>query len=68
MNGWRSLRSYTWTLENNILNLTKNDDPCSQGLRTANLIDQLWYSCRPTNVEAMITDHWQKPVGCDLTD
>lgn len=56
---------YNWKLEDGSLILTELDDPCSQGLRAANLIDQPWLSCRPPNLEAMITDHWQKPAGCD---
>jgi hypothetical protein len=56
---------YTWKLEDGSLTLSEVDDPCSQGLRAANLIDQPWLSCRPPNAEAMITDHWQKPEGCD---
>lgn len=57
--------SYSWTLEAGVLILTEIDDPCSQGLRAANLTDQPWLSCQPPNVEAMITDHWQKPEGCN---
>lgn len=57
--------SYSWTLDEGVLTLTEIDDPCSQGLRAANLTDQPWLSCQPPNVEAMITDHWQKPEGCD---
>jgi hypothetical protein len=57
--------SYSWALEEGVLTLTEIDDPCSQGLRAANLSDQPWLSCQPPNVEAMITDHWQKPKGCD---
>lgn len=56
---------YKWKLEEGVLIFTEVDDPCSQGLRAANFIDQPWLSCRPPNVEAMITDHWQKPDGCD---
>lgn len=56
---------YTWKLEDGSLILLEVDDPCSQGLRAANLIDQPWLSCRPPNTEAAITDHWQKPKGCD---
>ncbi|HEX6271281.1 MAG TPA: hypothetical protein VFZ43_13670 [Anaerolineales bacterium] len=56
---------YSWKLQDSSLILTEVDDPCSQGLRAANLIDQPWLSCRPPNLEAMITDHWQKPTGCD---
>jgi hypothetical protein len=59
---------YKWKLEDGVLTFTEVNDPCSQGLRAANLIDQPWLSCRPPNVEAMITDHWQKPEGCDLQD
>lgn len=60
--------SYSWTLEGGVLTLTEIDDPCSQGLRAANLTDQPWLSCQPPNVEAMITDHWQKPQGCDPSE
>lgn len=56
---------YTWTLEEGSLILAEADDPCSQGLRAANFVDQPWLSCRPPNTEAAITDHWQKPEGCD---
>jgi hypothetical protein len=56
---------YAWKLEEGALTLTEVDDPCSQGLRAANFIDQVWLSCRPPNTEAAITDHWQKPEGCD---
>jgi hypothetical protein len=60
--------TYTWKLEDGALTLIEEDDPCSQGLRAANLTDQPWLSCRPPNVEAGITDHWQKPLGCDPND
>ena len=56
---------YTWTLEDGTLTLKEVDDPCSQGLRATNFVDQPWLSCRPPNMEAAITDHWQKPEGCD---
>lgn len=56
---------YTWKLEEGVLTLSEVDDSCSQGLRATNLIDQPWLSCRPPNAEAAITDHWQKPEGCD---
>jgi hypothetical protein len=59
---------YKWRLEDGVLILAEIDDPCSQGLRAANLADQPWLSCMPPNVEAMITDHWQKPHGCDPQD
>jgi hypothetical protein len=60
--------SYSWVLEEGVLTLTEIDDPCSQGLRAENLTDQPWLSCQPPNVEAMITDHWQKPEGCDPSE
>jgi len=56
---------YTWKVEEGALVLVEVDDPCSQGLRAANLTDQPWLSCVPPNVEAKITDHWPKPQGCD---
>ncbi|MBN1451665.1 MAG: hypothetical protein JW963_11670 [Anaerolineales bacterium] len=60
--------SYSWTLDGGVLTLTEIDDPCSQGLRAANLTDQPWLSCQPPNVEAMVTDHWQKPQGCEPSE
>jgi hypothetical protein len=59
---------YTWKLEGGALTLTEVDDLCSQGLRAANLVDQPWLSCSPPNTEAAITDHWQKPAGCDPSE
>jgi hypothetical protein len=56
---------YSWKLEDGELRLTEINDPCSQGLRAANLTDQPWLSCKPPTTEAKITDHWQKPTGCD---
>ncbi len=56
---------YTWKLDEGALILTEVNDPCSQGLRAANLTDQPWLSCDPPTIEAKITDHWQKPIGCD---
>ncbi|MBM3143957.1 MAG: hypothetical protein FJ010_03095 [Chloroflexi bacterium] len=56
---------YAWKLKDGVLTLAEIDDPCSQGLRAANLTHQPWLSCRPRNLEAMISDHWQKPQGCD---
>ena len=56
---------YKWKLEEGVLTFTEVNDPCSQGLRAANFIDQPWLSCRPPNAEAAITDHWMKPEGCD---
>jgi hypothetical protein len=56
---------YQWKLEDGVLTFIEIDDPCSQGLRAANLTDQPWMSCDPPNIEAKITDHWQKPSGCD---
>jgi hypothetical protein len=56
---------YRWEVEDGALTFIEVDDPCSQGLRAANLTHQPWLSCEPPNVEAKITDHWQKPEGCD---
>jgi hypothetical protein len=61
----RDVGIYKWELEDGVLTLMEVEDPCSQGLRAANLTFQPWLSCRPPNHEAMITDHWQKPTGCD---
>lgn len=59
---------YGWALESGTLVFTSIRDPCSSGLRAANLTFQPWLSCHPPSTEAMVTDHWQKPPGCDLTD
>jgi hypothetical protein len=40
-------------------------DECGFGLRAASLTAQPWLSCQPPSTEAAISDHWQKPPGCD---
>jgi hypothetical protein len=41
------------------------EDDCAIGLRAKNLSKLPWQSCQPPDTEAAITDHWQKPPGCD---
>lgn len=41
------------------------EDECAIGLRAQNLSKIPWLSCLPPNTEAAITDHWEKPPGCD---
>jgi hypothetical protein len=48
---------YSWTLEDGALTLIEIDDPCSQGLRAANLTYQPWLSCQPPNIEAKVSDY-----------
>jgi hypothetical protein len=56
---------YTWRLEEGNLVLEVIDDTCAIYLRAMNLTDLPWLSCQPPNLEAGITDHWPKPVGCE---
>jgi hypothetical protein len=67
--------TYTWTLDGNSLVLKAIDDPCSIGLRARNLTSSPWTGisaqqgqgadpCQPPNREAAVTDHWNKPAGC----
>jgi hypothetical protein len=56
---------YTWRLENGALSLEEVEDSCLIHLRAANLTRQPWLSCTPPNVEAAVTDHWMRSVGCD---
>jgi hypothetical protein len=61
----QDLGRYRWGLEAGQLTLDVIDDPCGFGLRATGLTAQPWLSCQPSSVEAAITDHWQKPHGCD---
>jgi hypothetical protein len=56
---------YQWKLEGDKLTLRLIDDGCAIRLRAANLTLGPWFSCRPPNHEAAITEHWPKPDGCD---
>jgi hypothetical protein len=56
---------YEWTLEGGELTLEVLEDTCSIHLRAMNLTNLPWLSCQPPNIEAGITDHWQKPPGCE---
>jgi hypothetical protein len=57
--------AYHWRLADGKLIFSVIEDECSIQLRAANLTKQPWLSCRPPNREAMVTDHWAKPQGCD---
>jgi hypothetical protein len=56
---------YTWRLEEGKLILKVIDDTCAIHMRAMNLANLSWLSCQPPNIEAGITDHWPKPLGCD---
>ena len=56
---------YTWEFEDGSLVLDVIEDTCSIHLRAMNLTSLPWQSCFPPGIEAAITDHWQKPLGCD---
>jgi hypothetical protein len=56
---------YNWRIAEGKLIFQVIEDECSTQLRAANLTKQPWLSCKPPNREAMITDHWAKPPGCD---
>jgi hypothetical protein len=56
---------YRWKSEGGVLTFEVIDDPCAILLRGKNLSHLPWQSCQPPNLEAAVTDHWQKPEGCD---
>ena len=56
---------YRWRVDEGRLALEVIDDPCAIKLRAMNLTQQPWLPCRPPNIEAAVTEHWQKPDGCD---
>jgi len=56
---------YTWRVQDRQLILHVIRDACAIELRGKNLSDMAWQSCRPPNIEAAISDHWQKPPGCE---
>jgi hypothetical protein len=56
---------YSWQREGGELVLQVVGDTCSMGVRAANLANRPWLSCQPPSAEADISDHWQKPPGCD---
>jgi hypothetical protein len=55
---------YAWKLERGTLTLQVIDDPCAIQLRGKNLAHLPWQRCQPPNIEAAVTDHWEKPTGC----
>ncbi len=57
--------TYVWKFEDRALTLKVIDDPCSFGLRALNFARYPWASCQPGNREAAVSDHWQKPRGCE---
>ncbi len=62
---WEDVGVYTWKVNKGTLTFQEISDPCFIHLRAENLMWQAWHSCQPPNVEAAITDHWQKPNGCE---
>jgi hypothetical protein len=61
----QELGRYRWKLAAGQLILEVIHDECGFGLRAAGLTAQPWLSCQPPSTEAAISDHWQKPPGCD---
>jgi hypothetical protein len=68
--------TYNFTLTKGSLELQVVSDPCSIGLRAKNLMSSPWTKkagpaeaikdpCQPPNREAAVTDHWNKPSGCE---
>lgn len=55
---------YAWRVQDRKLVLIEIKDDCAIRLRANNLTKEAWASCQPPNVEAAITDHWNKPQGC----
>jgi hypothetical protein len=56
---------YSWMHNDGQLILEVIDDPCAIRLRAMNLTQLPWIPCRPPNTEAAVTEHWQKPEGCE---
>ncbi len=56
---------YTWKLEKGVLTFQVINDMCAIRLRGKNLTHLPWLSCQPPNIEAAVTDHWEKPKGCE---
>jgi hypothetical protein len=56
---------YKWKLQDGKLTFIVIEDKCAIGLRAMNLTKIPWLSCQPPSIEAAVTDHWPKPLGCD---
>jgi hypothetical protein len=60
--------TYTWKMDSDTLTFQVIDDACSIGLRAKNLTSSPWTRkpnpCTPPNIEAAVTDHWNKPPEC----
>jgi hypothetical protein len=52
-------------VEDGSLILEVVDDTCAIYLRSMNMTNLPWQTCRPPNIEAGISDHWLKPPGCE---
>jgi hypothetical protein len=61
----KSIGTYRWQLREGDLILQEIEDECAIRLRTMNLTNLPWLSCRPPSAEAGVTDHWPKPRGCE---
>jgi hypothetical protein len=55
---------YAWKLEQGQLTLKEMKDDCAIRMRATNFANRPWLLCQPPNIEAAITDHWQKPSVC----
>lgn len=58
--------TYVWNLEAGALRFQVIEDSCGTHLRAQNIANQRWESCQPPNIEAAVSEHWTKPIGCDL--
>lgn len=56
---------YAWELKEGTLTFELIDDPCAIKLRARNLVEKVWRSCMPPNIEAAVTEHWNRPKGCE---
>jgi len=56
---------YSWIVKEHQLTFKMIDDPCAIKLRAKNLTEVSWRSCQAPNIEAAVTEHWPKPMGCD---
>jgi hypothetical protein len=56
---------YKWKIVGGGMKLEVVEDKCQVGRRGWNFAQIMWQSCQPPSVEAAVTDHWSRPIGCE---
>jgi hypothetical protein len=56
---------YSWQVIEGGLKLEVVEDSCQRGRRGRNFTQMVWQSCHPPSIEAAVTDHWARPIGCE---